>query len=268
MGADAGLLPISYFYDTQKTEEVFTYYTITKNNNIRVTNTPVQITVPSSISIPIGGCSQPVVVDILHPPVDDFGISFNYDNSIYTEVLFWPNSHTTKSEMRFTTSDTTNLLSFCIDSNYVVGGLQASSFELELINIGTNYASYSFSPSSTITVNIVAPAASPPTPTIAIEAVNVQKSFLGFNLTTNTEGAIYYYLQLGQDQPPLDIVQLHVNLKNHVETLQSMQDFLDHRVYTEERDQRIGVRIEAAGEYTLRLEDLLPERYYTLCGYL
>ena len=51
VGADSGLLPIGYFYDASKSEEVFTYYTITKNNNIRVTNSPVHVTIPSSINI-------------------------------------------------------------------------------------------------------------------------------------------------------------------------------------------------------------------------
>ena len=99
VGADSGLLPISYFYDTEKSEEVTTYYTITKGNNIKVTNIPVTVTVPSSIDIPIGGCSEPVVIDVVHPPFNDMTITFNYDNAAYEESTFWHNPHTTKTEM-------------------------------------------------------------------------------------------------------------------------------------------------------------------------
>lgn len=83
IGADSGLFPISYFYDSIKSEEVMTYYTITKNNNIKVTNNPVLVTIPSVINIPIGGCSTPVTIDIVNNPLNDVTINFNYNNRIY-----------------------------------------------------------------------------------------------------------------------------------------------------------------------------------------
>ena len=84
VGADAGLLPVSYFYSAVKQDEAQTYYTITTNNNIRVTNVPKPITVPASINVPIGGCSIPVDIVLLNAPYDDLMITFNYDNSVYT----------------------------------------------------------------------------------------------------------------------------------------------------------------------------------------
>lgn len=83
VGADSGLFPIGYFYDAVKTEEMFTYYTITKNNNIMVTNTPVTIIIPTSINIPIGGCSTPFTIDITNPPILDVDITFSYNNIMY-----------------------------------------------------------------------------------------------------------------------------------------------------------------------------------------
>ena len=41
IGADTGLLPVAYFYGAVKQDEAVTYYTITTNNNIKVTNIPV-----------------------------------------------------------------------------------------------------------------------------------------------------------------------------------------------------------------------------------
>ena len=85
VGADSGLLPINYFYTATKSEEVNTYYTITQGNNIKVTNTPITVTVPSSINIPIGGCSEAVTIDIVNAPFNDVSISYNYDNNAYEE---------------------------------------------------------------------------------------------------------------------------------------------------------------------------------------
>ena len=116
VGADSGLLPINYFYNTTKTEEVTTYYTITKGNNIQVTNIPVTSTVPASIDVPVGGCSEPVIVDVVNPPFTDLSITFNYDNSLYDEDSFWPNPAVSNSELLYDSSVTKNSLSFCAAS--------------------------------------------------------------------------------------------------------------------------------------------------------
>lgn len=34
-----------------------------------VTNTPINVVIPSTISVPIGGCSIPFTIDILNPPL-------------------------------------------------------------------------------------------------------------------------------------------------------------------------------------------------------
>lgn len=91
VGADSGLLPIDYFYSATKSEEVNTYYTITQGNSIKVTNTPITINVPSSISIPIGGCSEAAIIDIVNAPFNDISISYNYDNTVYEESAFYHN---------------------------------------------------------------------------------------------------------------------------------------------------------------------------------
>lgn len=76
---------------------MFTYYTITTNNNIMVVNTPVNVIIPSSINVPIGGCSVPFTVDIVNPPIIDVAIAFIYNNVVYNESIFNPNIHITKS---------------------------------------------------------------------------------------------------------------------------------------------------------------------------
>lgn len=62
-----------------------------------VINTPVNVVIPSSINIPIGGCSVPFTVDIVNPPIFDVGVGFVYNNAMYNESIFSPNNHITKS---------------------------------------------------------------------------------------------------------------------------------------------------------------------------
>lgn len=61
-----------------------------------MTNIPVTITVPSTINVPLGGCSEPVIIDCVNPPYNDMTITFNYDNAVYDENSFWHNPQTTK----------------------------------------------------------------------------------------------------------------------------------------------------------------------------
>ena len=118
-------------------------------------------------------------------------ISFNYDNAVYNESVFYPNPHTTKSSLAFSKDNDNNTLSFCT-TNSVTG----SQINLTLILAGTNYNSYTFSPSSQIIFNLVALPVLP-SPTLQIELINQQKTFVDFNLTLNSDSYIYYHLYIG-----------------------------------------------------------------------
>jgi hypothetical protein len=92
IGADVSLMPTQYVYNTVKTEDSLSpYYIVLTNNNIRVTNTPVNIVVPSSITVPKGGCSIPIKVTLNNPPYSDVSINFVYNNSMYSSDIFWLN---------------------------------------------------------------------------------------------------------------------------------------------------------------------------------
>ena len=84
IGADGSLVPIVYFYQATKQEEVNTNYQITLNMNIKVTNTPVTITLPSSLTLPQGGCTDPFLINLVNPPFTDVTISYVFDNSVYS----------------------------------------------------------------------------------------------------------------------------------------------------------------------------------------
>lgn len=52
--------------------------------NIQVTNTPVLITLPSTISMPQGGCTAPMLISLTAPPFKDVTISYTFDNNLYS----------------------------------------------------------------------------------------------------------------------------------------------------------------------------------------
>jgi hypothetical protein len=149
IGADSGLLPIYYFYEATKQEETKTYYTITTNNNIKVTNKQIEIATLSTISVPLGGCSEPYVIKLTNPPFTELIINFNYDNFKYDENLFYPNPHVTKSYLTFNKDNDNNTISFCAGKN-----LNATQIIMTLKLAGVNFNSYKFI-SDTITFVIV-----------------------------------------------------------------------------------------------------------------
>lgn len=102
-----------------------------------ITNTPVPITIPTTINLPKGGCSPPLVIKLTNPPVIDMSITFNYNNSQYDENTFFVNPHTTKSSLTFTKDNDNNTLSFCTAAN-----ITGTSIPVKLVLTGTNYFSY------------------------------------------------------------------------------------------------------------------------------
>lgn len=150
IGADQSLYPISYFYSAVKQEEVTTYYQITTNNNIRVKNTPVNIMIPSTINLPVGGCSNPFLVLLPNLPMNDVTISFTYNNLLYGQNDFFPNQKLTNSQLSFNQTVSNSTVSFCSSVN-----ITQTNFPLTFVLSGTNYQSYTFIPSNVITINII-----------------------------------------------------------------------------------------------------------------
>jgi hypothetical protein len=84
IGADGSLVPIVYFYQAIKQEEINTYYQTTLNMNIRVTNIPVNILLPAALTLPQGGCSDPFLIALANPPFEDIAITYAFDNAVYS----------------------------------------------------------------------------------------------------------------------------------------------------------------------------------------
>lgn len=175
--------------------------------NIKVTNDPVLITLPSTLNLPKGGCTNPFLILLTNPPFLDLTISYTFDNVLYSQNDFFPNPLTTQSQMNFNSTFANSTFSFCSSSN-----LSATQIPITFYLSGSNYNSYKFSPSNKITVNIVNGVANV-SPTLTLVLKNQQKTFLDVDFTNNVDGTIFYHLMLGQNMQPLDIQSIQVYIK-------------------------------------------------------
>lgn len=178
--------------------------------NIRVTNNPVTITLPSTLTLPKGGCTNPFLILLSNPPFQDLTISYTFNNALYSQNDFYPNPLTTQSQMSFNSTTNNSTFSFCSSSN-----LNASQIPITFYLSGSNYNSYQFSPSNQILVNIVAGVANV-APVISLELNNQQKTFLDVNFTNNVDGLIFYQIMLGQNMTPLDIQSMQIYIKSNI----------------------------------------------------
>lgn len=63
---------------------------------------------------------------------------------------------------------------------------------------------------------------------------------------------IFYHLQLGKDKSPLSVLQIQVLLKANKWSLESQSDFMS-RIYTSDRDNRVGSFYQSASTTPIRL---------------
>lgn len=163
--------------------------------------------------------------------------------------------------MQFDINNTQRWVSFCTSST-----ISVSSFPITLNIGGDNAASFVFSTATTtITIDN---AGTNTAPTFSITPANVQKTFAAIQITTNVPGYFYYELSISPLSIPLSLTDIHTYIKTNSPTLQSNTDYLTTRIYSVDRDRRVGYsNILIAGANFVNIEQLLPERQYTLCGY-
>lgn len=228
--------------------------------NIAVTNDPIPITLPSSIVMPLGGCTNPFLIKLTNPPYNDLSITFTFNNSLYSESNFFPNPATTPSTLAFSSTNDNNTFSMCSSSS-----LSASQITLSFFLTGTNYNSYAFVPTNQMTV-ILSNSIANIAPTIQLKLNNQQKTFLDVNFTNNVDAMIYYQLQLGQNASPLSLQAIQLNIKTNTWVLAAPTAFLSY-IYTTDVYNRLGQFFQTASTTTVRLSGLVPEAFYTLCVY-
>ena len=168
--------------------------------NIQVTNNPIPIIFPASLTMPKGECTDPFLISLTNAPFADLVLSYTYDNSLYSENDFFPNPLTTLSQLSFNSTVTNGTISFCSSSSF-----SATQVPIIFHLSGTNYRSYSITPSPTVLVDVVNTV--PNTAPIVILALkNQQKTFIDVNFTNNVNGIIFYHLQIGKNKSPLSVL--------------------------------------------------------------
>lgn len=219
--------------------------------NIRITNNPVPIVLPTTLTMPLGGCTIPTIIKLTNLPFSDVIITYTFDNIAYSEDHFYPNSLTTQNQLTFTNILDNNTFSFCSSTS-----LTATQIPISLHLFGTNANSYTFSPSNVILVNIV-PSISNTTPTVTLSLKNQQKTFLDIDFTNNVDGNIYYQMMIGQNQSPLTLQEIMVSIKQNIWSIQKQSDLLI-KLYTTDLDNRLGSFYQVASQTTVRINNLIP----------
>ncbi len=93
--------------------------------------------------------------------------------------------------MLFTATYPNNTFSFCSTAT-----LPIAAIPITLHLSGSNYASYNFTPSNQIILNVVNNTVNT-IPTLSLVLNNQQKTFLDVNFTNNVDGLIFYQMMLG-----------------------------------------------------------------------
>jgi hypothetical protein len=201
------------------------------------------------------------MLTLTNPPYSNLQVNFQYNTILIPPSQFWVNQEISYQPTQFDINNTIRWVSFC--SSTSLGG---TSFPITLNLGGDNAASYNFSTSSTTVTVAAAPLLNVP-PTFSITASNVQKTFAAIQLTTNVAGFFYYELSIAPLAAPFSLSAIQTYIKNNNLILQSNNDYLTH-IYIGDRDQRVGyASATVAGTNFVSINNLLPERSYTMCGY-
>ncbi len=145
--------------------------------------------------------------------------------------------------------------------------MPGSHIDVSFVLTGTNYNSYKFSASNVIRFNLVTLAVMP-LPLVQLELINQQKTSVDFNITTNTDGMVYYHLYIGESPGNvMTVEEVQVHIKNQIAILQSQKDFTQ-LVYLQDRDQRVGQVYYKTGRYTIRFTHMVPHMSYVFCTYV
>lgn len=216
-----------------------------------VSNRPIPVFIPSSFTVPLGGCSVPYRVTLSNSPYSDVKISFQYDTILYNLHLFWVNEQTSYNELEFNRTITSRWLSFCTDST-----IGLTSLTLQAFLGGTNYQAYHLS-NTNITINIISNSTTNVRPSFTLNSRNLQKTYAGLEVNPNLSGQIYYELKLANSGAFMNLVDLKATIKEHNLLLSSQADYMNF-IYQTERYHRIGIQNVATGPNPLEFHDLLP----------
>jgi len=220
---------------------------------IEVVDTPVLITIPSSITVPIGGYSLPEKISLLNRPFTGVQIIIDIDETLYNGA-FGINEDYSSPSLNYSIETGFNYLSF-----YSTSAINSfpSSFVVNLHLDGVDYESYALS-TNQIQINIQNIAFG------VAEVTGVQNSVgktqAVFDITPNSQGMMI--IQLSHDCIAQQSLETIKNLlrNNTFNTLERTTNGCSQRY--------LAIPLNASGTpYTLNLTGLTPETKYNMYVY-
>lgn len=119
ISAPQNLIPTIYTFEIIKSESsISAFYTALSKYKVSVSNNPIQISIPTTINMPKGGCSIPVKIAVAKAPSSDVQINFEYDSDLYKLDEFWINEEISYTELEYTKDVAERQLSFCCSSTF------------------------------------------------------------------------------------------------------------------------------------------------------
>ena len=90
VGAGQNLIPTTYTFNIVKQEtSISAYYSTLSEYSVIVNSIPITITFPTSFTVPLGGCSMPVVISLTNPPYSFININYQYNTTVAPPNKFW-----------------------------------------------------------------------------------------------------------------------------------------------------------------------------------
>ena len=221
---------------------------------VTVTEDPVLIQVPATITVPINGFSLPYEVIITNLPYSDMQIVIDIDNDYYNGA-FSINGDYSSPVLSFTPTNGVGYISF-----FTTEDIQnfPQPFYVDLVLDGDNYEAYKLS-TERIEI-IISNSIQAVVPTLSTSIVSVQKTQALFDLTYNT--------------PSMGVFQLSANCigrSNHdqIKNLLMNNSYSDLEV-TSGCYQRYFGRLldDPKNPYVLNIQGLTPGVTYNLYGYV
>jgi hypothetical protein len=261
VGGDVNLLLTTLSYNITKVEQSGTsLYTVPSDLLIKVVDTSVPIALPSTLTVPRGGCSVPVRLELPVLPFSGVAVNYQYNSTLYNESLFYINQVTSGFNLDFGPSTKYQLMSFCATTS-----MAASTLSIGLVLSGIQQQSYSL-PTTSMTVSIVNQASS--SPSLGLAAGSSQRQSVPLTATTNQEGTLYYQFFITGTAGVYDLIDIELKTKSETVVVEGGGGSMLPTVFSTLRDNRVGVLAVAAGTNSLTLTKLHPDTTYTVCAYL